>query len=86
MLRIAPSSPFYMARQPQQPAAFQLPVEPPCRLQALNALILLLDTLQSERERGLAIEAFLAFCWRAWAWNPETFHRYFLAAKDHGAA
>ena len=59
------------------------PVVSDPRHQTLNAIVLLYDTLQSEREKGCAMELFLAFVYRAWGWTVEKFKAEFDEAR-HG--
>jgi len=61
------------------------PATPTKRQQTVNAMVLMYESLTTERECGCAMEAFLQFAFRAWTWNPEKFHKEFSAALNHGA-
>jgi len=60
-----------------------LRAQPNHRYQTINAMVLLYDSLPSDREKGAIMELFVTFAWRLWVMNPETFIKKFNSAQNH---
>jgi len=68
------------------PEPLQAHGSPNHRHQAINAMVLLYDALQSDREKGAIMELYVTFAWRVWVMNVETFIAKFNAAQNHHGA